>query len=414
VKAIIISIGSELLRGDIVDTNAAYLAREISPVGFEVVRVDQVGDNLDRLRSIFVSALTDADIVIATGGLGPTEDDVTRQAIAAALGEELYHDPGLLSTIEARFASMGRPMTKNNQQQALLIPSAEAIPNPNGTAPGWYVRWNGKVVVAMPGPPGEMEPMWTDEVLPRLEQLLPGSVATLALMTFGLGESWLEDRIAHLLHSHPNVTVATYAKSAGVQVHVTARADSPEEAERLLTEMRQQLQDRLGSAIFAVGERTLADVVGEMLDDRGLTLAVMESCTGGDLANLITTNDGSSEHFLGSIVAYSRDVKAAYGVDERIMNEHGLISAETACSMARAATQQLHADVGMSTTGIAGMESVEGRPPGTCFVAVSLNGHEEVREIHRPAPRPVAKRYFAQCALDLLRQQLLAAQKAGP
>jgi len=408
-RAVVLSVGNELLRGDIVDTNAAFLTRQLSQLGFQVERVEQVGDDLSGLTHVVRSSLEAAEVTLATGGLGPTQDDLTRQAIAEAVQEEVREDPGLVAELESRFAMMGRRMPVRNRQQALLIPSAQPIPNPNGTAPGWYVVTNGRIIASLPGPPGEMQPMWNEWVRPHLEELLPERPAMLSLMTFGLGESAVEERIDDVIHWRPDVTIATYAKSAGVEVHVTARAATGAEAAQLVEEAEAVLRSRLGDAIFGTGDDTLTSVGGRMLKQQGLSLAVMESCTGGELASMITDNPGSSSYFQGGIVAYTAEAKARYGVDAAVMAAHGLISAETAISMAGAARREFQADVGLGVTGVAGTEPVEGRPPGTVFVALNAADGDEVREIHRPGRRGIVKDFAAQCALDLLRRHLEAA-----
>jgi nicotinamide-nucleotide amidase len=258
----------------------------------------------------------------------------------------------------------------------------------------------------MPGPPHEMEPMWNDSVQPRLERLLPGTPAMVALMTFGLGESTVEQKIDDVIQWRPDVTVATYAKSTGVEVHVTARGTDPHEAEELAQEAVQRIRVRLGRAVFGSGKDTLSSVVGRILDERGLSLAVMESCTGGLLASMLTDDPGSSDHFHGGIVAYSREAKAKYGVDTDIMAAHGLISAETALSMASAARAAFDSDIGFGVSGVAGTESVEDKPSGTVFLALDTPEANEVREIHRPGTRELIKYFAAQCSLDLLRRHL--------
>jgi nicotinamide-nucleotide amidase len=401
-----LSVGSEILRGDIVDTNASFLARALSQLGIEVKAVEACGDEPVALRSAVEHALDRAEIVVTTGGLGPTQDDLTRDAVAAAVGEEMFQDPELAAEVERRFASMRRNMPSSNFRQAMRIASAEALPNPNGTAPGWFVRKGGRVIATMPGPPGEMEPMWHDQVLPRIENLLSGALCLRALITFGLGESALEDRIEDIIGADANVTVATYAKAAGVEVHITARAGTQAEAEALADRTDAALRSRLGKAIYGAGKDTLSSVAGRMLLAHGKTLAVMESCTGGDLSALITNHAGSSQYFRGGIVAYVRALKEANGVPADVIDAYGLYSPETAAAMALCARERLNADVGLSTTGVAGSESDEGTSPGTCFLAVTMGGATETREVHRPGRRDVIKRYFAQCALDLLRRQL--------
>jgi nicotinamide-nucleotide amidase len=412
-RAILLSVGAELLRGDIVDTNAAFLSRRLSELGFTVARVVQVGDDLGDLSRAVLESLTGAEILVCSGGLGPTEDDLTREAIAAALGEDLFVDPLLAGDIHARFAAMRRGMPESNLRQAMRIRSASALPNPHGTAPGWLVRHDGRVIIALPGPPREMRPMWEERAEPEIDDLIPGGRATASLMTFGLGESTLEKKIADIIHGHPDVTVATYAKTNGVEVHVTARGATDAEASDRRDEAEHALRRRLGEAVFGTGRDTLSEAVAAVLGRLGLTVATMESVTGGDLANLITNNPGSSDYFVGGIVAYTRRVKESHGVDAAVIERCGMISGETAQAMADAVRATLGSDIGVSTTGVAGAQPVEGKAPGTCFLAVSMEGVKEAREVRRPAQRDIAKRYFAQCALDLLRRSLHIAEVVG-
>jgi nicotinamide-nucleotide amidase len=253
--------------------------------------------------------------------------------------------------------------------------------------------------------------MWNEWVRPHLEALLPERPAMLSLMTFGLGESAVEERIDDVIHWRPDVIIATYAKSTGVEVHVTARAATGAEAAQLVEGAEAMLRSRLGDAIFGTGDETLTSVSGRMLQQQALSLAVMESCTGGELASMITDNPGSSSYFQGGIVAYTAEAKARYGVDATVMAAHGVISGETAISMAEAARRQFQADVGLGVTGVAGTEPVEGKPPGTVFVALQTADGDDVREIHRPGRRGVVKDFAAQCALDLLRRHLEAASR---
>lgn len=405
-RAAVLSIGSELLRGDITDRNATFLTRELTQLGYDVIGVEQLGDDLARLTSAFRRAMQHADIVACTGGLGPTGDDLTRHAIALAVDEELYEDAEQLRILEERFRSTRRPMVQSNRRQALLIPSARAILNPNGSAPGWYMRKDGRAVVAMPGPPSEMQPMWREGVVPLLSDANNQSPAMMSLVTFGVGESSLEDRIADVIEWRRDVVVATYAKANGVEVHVTARADTDSEAQRLIQEAEQRLRQRLGDSIVGTGDDTLSHAVGRILLERGLTLACMESATGGALANMITDVSGSSSYFRGGIVAYHRKTKARYGVAETIMDSHGLVSEETAAAMAHAVRRELATSVGLATTGVAGKEPVESQAPGTVYVAAAIGDVTEVRCIRRPGERSAVKRIAAQSALDLLRRML--------
>jgi nicotinamide-nucleotide amidase len=409
-RAAILSIGSELLRGDIVDTNAAFLAAQLTGLGFDVRRIEQIGDDLDELTVAVKGSLQIADVLLCTGGLGPTQDDLTREAIAGALEEELYFDDALVGAIEARFAAWRRRMPIRNRRQGMLIASARSLPNPNGTAPGWQVEKNDKIIVAMPGPPGEMIPMWHATVKPRLAGLLPNTYASRAVMTFGLGESMVEEKISDLLQWRPDVTVATYAKPSGVEVHVTARGSTADAASALATEAEQMIRSRLGTAVYGHGSDTLSAVLGRYLVENELTIAVMESCTGGALCNMITDEAGSSDYFQGGVVAYSSKAKIAHGVDECTISEYGMYSKQTGLAMAVAARRHFGADIGLGITGIAGRQPIEGKAPGTCYVAVSLDDREEVREIIRPGDRESVKRFAALSALDLLRRELRVAE----
>lgn len=404
--AVVLSIGSELLRGDIVDTNAAYLTRGLSRLDLDVQWVAQIGDDLESLRAAVRRALETAEVTVCTGGLGPTQDDLTREAIAGVMGETMVLDEALVADLKGRFRDLRRPMVESNLKQATLIPSARAIPNPNGTAPGWFVEKDGRAIIAMPGPPSEMRPMWEDSVVPQLAASRSEHLAMRSLITWGIGESSLEDRIREIISWRPDVTVATYAKSAGVQVHVTARALSLSEADILAGETEQRLRSLLGTAIFGTGDTTLSRVVGAELRRQGLTVATMESCSAGEVANLITDTAGASDYFPGGIVAYTRNTKLRYGVDAATMDEHGLISSHTAVAMAQAARRKMDADVGIGVTGVAGQDPIEGQPAGTCFVAVSSVKGDRVRHIHRRGSRETVKAYAAQSALDLLRRHL--------
>jgi nicotinamide-nucleotide amidase len=410
-RAAILSVGSEILRGDILDTNAPFLARELSEMGFEVAGIRAAGDDLVSLTEAIRQSLHDADVLLVSGGLGPTEDDLTRDALARIFDEEVTEDPELMREIEERFARLGRrSVPDNNRRQAQLIPSATSVPNPNGTAPGWLVRKAGKLVATMPGPPSEMQPMWRDSIRPQVERLLPSNVAMRALMTFGIGESALEEQVSDIIHLRPDVIVATYAKENGVQVHVTARAATSPEAERSAGETESMLRKRLGRAVFGTGDTTLAAAIGALCLQQGVSLGVMESATGGMIGALITSHPGSSEYFRGSIVSYATDIKVRYGVPQEVVSEFGAVSSQTAAAMASAARTALGSTAGLGLTGITGTYSIDGHPPGTCFIAVETDDTTRAAEIHRPGARATAQRFFAQSALNLLRLALMRSE----
>src|SRR6266513_42454 len=278
-KAELMSIGTELLLGQIVDTNAAYLAGRLALRGIDCLHMQTVGDNLGRATEAFRLALSRSDLVVATGGLGPTEDDLTREAIAAALGETPAVDAGLEADLREWFAARGLVMPERNRKQAWLIPSAKALPNPNGTAPGWDVQKDGKRIIAMPGVPREMTPMW-ESVEPSLTG--GGALRWRTLKLLGIGESAVEEKLAELVRS-TSPTVATYAKNDGVHVRVADKASTPEEADRRVAGMEQTIRTRLGEYIWGTDDETLPDVIGRGLEARSWRLAVAESLSAGDI-----------------------------------------------------------------------------------------------------------------------------------
>ncbi len=405
-RAEIISCGTELLLGHITDTNATYLAQSLAAQGIDLYYVSQVGDNQGRVVEILQRAWRRSELVIITGGLGPTEDDLTREAISALLGETMHVDPALEADLRARFARSTVAMSERNIKQATLIPSAQSIVNPVGTAPGWWVEKEGHIIVAMPGVPREMYRMWEKEVLPRLSKYTGGLIFTRLLRVYGLGESSVEELLQSLLHN-TNPTIATYAKSDAVDVRITAKAETKEAAIQHVAEMEIHARELLGDHVFGIEGDTLASVVGKLLQQREQTLSVMESLTGGLLASTITDFPGSSKHFIGGLVSYSTALKAQMGVPQEILDSHGAVSEEAARAMAHAVRGQLKTDFSIGVTGVAGPDKQEGKPVGTVYIAVE--GPEGV--VTRVGPgwhgsRGDNKRRAVLSALDLLRRYL--------
>ena len=304
-KAELLSIGTELLLGQIVDTNANYLAGRLALLGIDCLHMQTVGDNLGRAKQAFERALSRSDLVVATGGLGPTEDDLTREAIAAALGETPAIDATLETDLEAWFSGRGIVMADRNRKQAWLIPSARPLPNPNGTAPGWDVQKDGKRIVAMPGVPREMTPMW-ESVEASLTR--GGALRWRTLKLLGIGESAVEEKLAELVHS-TSPTVATYAKNDGVHVRVADKASTPEEADRRVARMEQTIRERLGEYVWGSDDETLASVIGRGLTARKWRLAVAESLSAGDIARALAEAAGAASWFAGAIVRPSADAE---------------------------------------------------------------------------------------------------------
>ena len=368
-RAEILSCGTELLLGHITDTNATYLAQSLSASGIDLFFVSQVGDNLGRIVETLRRAWERSDLIIMTGGLGPTEDDLARESISTLLGETMQVDPALEAELRGMFAGRGAQMPERNIKQATLIPSAQALPNPRGTAPGWWVEKDGRIIVAMPGVPKEMYRMWEQEAIPRLKPYTGGLIFTRILRVSGMGESTVEERLGTLIHSN-NPTLATYAKSDAIDVRITAKAETAEEAERQVAEMEVRVRQILGHHVFGTNKDTLQAVVGNLLQTRQQSLAVMESLTGGLLSSTITDVPNSSKHFIGGIVAYSVQLKEQMGVPHETIEQYGTISEQTARAMAHAVREQLDADYGIGITGVAGPDTQEGKPVGTVHIAI--------------------------------------------
>jgi len=406
-KAEIISIGTEILLGELLDTNANYLAACLPPLGIDLYWMTQVGDNLGRLTEAFRRAWDRSDLTLSTGGLGPTEDDVTREAIAAALNEQLSIQPELEAQLRAFFAGRGLVMPERNVKQAALIPSARAIPNPRGTAPGWWVERDGRILVALPGPPLELERMWEVEVAPRLTALVGGDViVSRTLKTAGIGEGAVDEMVSPLLKS-TNPTIGVYAKADGVHLRITAKAATPGEARRLIAPVEEEARSILGQAVWGADDDTLEGAVGALLKEQGLTLATMESCTGGLLASTITDVAGSSSYFKGGFVSYTAEMKIALGVDAALVARHGVVSAEVAQDMARAGRQRLDADIGVGITGVAGPDPLEGKPPGTIHIGLDDGVAPKAISYAFAQGRAAIKRRAVTTALALLRRALL-------
>ncbi|HEV3311992.1 MAG TPA: competence/damage-inducible protein A [Chloroflexota bacterium] len=413
-NAEIISIGTELLLGEIVDGNAAYLAGELAEFGISVYWISQVGDNAGRLEEALRRALDRSDLIITTGGLGPTDDDLTREAIAAVLGEIPAVDASLEKSLRARFRLMNRPMPEKNVKQAWLIPSAETLPNPSGTAPGWWVTTPaGANIASMPGVPSEMRQMWTDQIRPRLESMGGAGFASVTIKSFGLGESSVEERLGDLVKA-ANPSVATYAKRDGVHVRVAASGPDRDTARSSLQPVVDRVLQLLDEHAYGLNDESLASVVGALLKKRHATVATAESITGGLVASYLTDVPGSSEYVLGGIVAYARDLKEQLGVDPAMIDKFGLVSAETALALAGAARQKFGADYGIGTTGAAGPEGHGGKPAGTAFVAAASADHDVVTEVRRMGPRETVKHFVALSALDLLRRALEHKHSSDP
>ncbi|HEY8173282.1 MAG TPA: competence/damage-inducible protein A [Dehalococcoidia bacterium] len=413
-KAEILSIGTEILLGEIVDTNAQYIASRLPAMGIDLYFKAVVGDNLDRLTETIGRARERSDVVICTGGLGPTEDDLTREAICAVLQEEPRVDTDLEANLRAFFERRGYAMPERNVKQCWVIPSARPIPNPRGTAPGWWAERDGKIIVAMPGPPTEMSRMWENEVAPELARRSSGSIlVTRTLKTTGIGEGTVDEMVSALLKS-TNPSIGIYARADGVHLRIAAKAPEEQGAWQLIRPVEEDARRILGPAIWGADDETFESTVGAMMLERGVKLATMESCTGGLLASTVTDVSGSSAYFSGGFVTYQTQMKIEYGVDPAVIEEYGAISPECAREMARAARERLEASVGVGITGIAGGEEQEGKPPGTIHIAIDAmwDAPRSMSYVF-PQGRQAVKRRAVTTALTLLRQSLLEYRPEG-
>ncbi|MFQ5933011.1 MAG: competence/damage-inducible protein A [Dehalococcoidia bacterium] len=402
----IVSIGTEILLGEITDTNAPYIASRLPILGIDLYWIHQVGDNQGRLAEVLERALSRSDLVLTTGGLGPTQDDVTREAIAQVMGEEMKLAPALERELRAIFEGRGYPMPETNLKQACLIPSSNPIPNPRGTAPGWWVERDGKTIIAMPGPPSEMHRMWTKEVEPRLREMATeGVISSRTIKTFGIGEGSVDEMVAPLLSS-TNPTIGVYARIDGIHIRITSKAENEEEAGKLISDMERRVREIMGDSIWGIDEETLESNVGRLLLLKNLSLATMESCTGGLLASTITDVPGSSSYFRGGLVAYTNEMKVEYGVDPAVIDAHGAVSFQTAEAMAQLCRERLGADFGVSVTGVAGPDSSEGKPPGTMFVGIASSKDVRSFDPEVYGNRPLMKQRAAIAALFQLQRRL--------
>jgi nicotinamide-nucleotide amidase len=416
-KAEIIAVGSELLTPDRVDTNSLFLTAQLNRLGIEVTRKTVVGDELHDLRDAFGSAMERVGLVIASGGLGPTEDDRTREAVADLLGRKLQRDPAVISKIEARFRQLGRPMAEINARQALVPEGAAVLENARGTAPGLWIETRGHVVVLLPGPPHELQAVFSAQLEPRLARLSTG-VRLLAreLRVAGMGESDVDQRIAPIYARHDGVQTTILTAPGEIQVHLRAwSADAPA-AERTLQQLQESIVLALGEAVFSTTGQSMEEVVARELTLHHATIATAESCTGGLLAERLTRISGSSAYFLGGVVSYSNALKSAWvDVPTEIIESRGAVSAEVAIALADGIRRRTGATLGVGITGVAGPTggSPE-KPVGTVHIAIADAAGSKERVVRFPGERDRIRWQASQTALDLVRRYFLYAAQPKP
>jgi len=406
----IIAVGSELLTPFRTDTNSLWLTDKLNGVGIEVKLKTIVGDDDARLEETIRDALKRSGVVVLTGGLGPTEDDITRKIAARALGRRLSLDEKVLEEIRAKFLHWGRKMPEINARQAMVVEGAEVLPNPNGTAPGMYVEHDSRVVVLLPGPPREMKPMFESHVLAKLsERAGQVRVARRVLRVAGMGESAVDERIAPVYTQYKNPQTTILFNNTEIEIHLTAQGKTEQEAELLLDGLAGQIEERLGDAIFAFRGETMEEVVGLRLAVGGFTLAVAESCTGGLVAHRLTEIPGSSNYFMEGVVTYSNEAKTRLvGVPAELIERHGAVSAEVAEAMAEGVKRRAATDFGLSVTGVAGPGggTIE-KPVGLVYISLADDAHTEHRRLMLPGDRHLIRWRASQAALDLLRRRLI-------
>ncbi len=406
----IIAIGSELLTPFHSDTNSLWLTEKLNGVGIEVKLKTIVGDDDARLEETLREAMRRSRVVITTGGLGPTEDDITRKIAARALARRLLLNEKVLDDIRAKFMRLGRKMPEINTRQAMVIEGAEVLENPHGSAPGMYLEHEGRALVLLPGPPREMRPMYETHIGPRLVAKA-GDVRVVrrVLRVSGLGESAVDERIAPVYTQYDNPQTTILFNRSEIEIHLTAQGKTEQAAELLLDGLAGQIEERLGDAVFAFRGEQMEEVVGLRLAVNGFTLAVAESCTGGLVAGRLTEVPGSSSYFKEGLVTYSNEAKVRLlGVPADLIGEYGAVSAQVAEAMAEGVRERAETDFGLAVTGIAGPGGgTEDKPVGLVYIALADDAHTEHRKLLLPGDRQLIRWRAAQAALDLLRRRLI-------
>lgn len=407
-KCEIIAVGTELLLGDILNTNAQYLSRRLSELGIFCYHQSVVGDNPQRLKETYELAFKRADLVITTGGLGPTKDDLTKEISFEFFKKESVLHEESLKRIEDRFEKMGREMAKNNIKQAYFPKDAIVLRNDNGTAPGCIINENNKILINLPGPPKEMKPMFENSVVPYLSNFQKVVLTSKVLRVIGIGESTAEEMISHIIENQTNPTVAPYAKDGEVTFRITATAENENKAKELIVPIEEELKEIFKENLYGEGDDTLEDVLGKFLVENNLTVSTAESCTGGLLGAKLINYPGISAVFLEGAITYSNDAKMrTLGVKEETLKEFGAVSSETAKEMAEGIAKRCGARIGISTTGIAGPGGgTDEKPVGLVYIGVYIDGEVSTKKLNLLGNRQQIRNRATQCALDFLRRKL--------
>ena len=403
-NAEIITVGTELLLGQILDTNSVYIGKTLAEAGIDLFYKTSVGDNVPRLKSAIEAACARAEIVIITGGLGPTVDDITREAIAEVTGKALVLDASLLKQIKSFFEKRNLLMTESNQVQAYLPEGAGIIENKNGTAPGFIMAHSGNTIIAMPGVPHEMHAMMENSVMPYLYEKMGGTVFSIKSKTLhigGMSESAVNNKIEDLFINSKNPSIGILAHWTHIDLRLTVKTDSQKNADKVLNELKEKIYERLGGNIFGEDEETIELAVSKLLMAKHLTLSTAESCTAGLLSYKLTNMAGASGFFMGGVSVYSNEIKTSIlGVNEKVISEFGAVSAETACEMATKCREKFKTDIGVAITGIAGPEGgTQSKPVGLVYVALDIKGKVQFFENRFGTGREIVRSRAAQVAL---------------
>lgn len=405
----IIAVGSELLTPQRADTNSLYLTEKLNSLGILVRFKTIVGDSKEDLAAVLRAGLARSPLILLTGGLGPTEDDLTREVVAEVLGRPLREVAEIRQRIEERFARLGRKMPENNLRQAQVPRGADWLENPNGTAPGIWIEHKDTLVVLLPGPPRELEPLFDSACMPRLARVASGElIRTRVYRVVGLPESEVDQRIAPISRGYQNPATTILASLGAIEVHLRARAATADQTEALLTELGDKIELALGDHVYSTKGESLEEVVGMYLVMRQKTVAVAESCTGGLLAERLTRISGSSNYFLGGVVCYTNELKTKLaGVPAAWIEAHGAVSQPVAQALAEGVRARTGASIGMGITGIAGPSggSAE-KPVGLVFIALADERGTQVREFRFPGPRARIRHWASQMALEMIRRRI--------
>ncbi len=408
-KACILSVGTEILMGQILNTNTKYLSERLNEYGISVLHHVSVGDNPNRLKDILELYLDKVDMIVTTGGLGPTQDDITKEIVAEVMQTELKLDEQIYSEIKSYFEKSGREMTPNNKKQAFIPENSIALKNDYGTAPGIYINKNSKHVFLLPGPPREMKPMFENQMVTILKTFNEKFIVSKHLRVFGIGESAVEDKLIPLIDKQSNPTIATYAKTGNVEIRVTATGESKNQADDILKPTVKQIQNILGDKIYSLDGEDLHSVVAKELIDRDITLSIAESCTGGLLSTRLTEVSGVSSVFKFGVVTYSNESKVnVLGVSEQTLNEYGAVSEQVATQMLEGLQNIVNTDIYLSITGIAGPSGfTDKKPVGLVYIAIKYKGDVDIYKFNFNGDREKIREYSVLNSLNIIRQKII-------